>query len=199
MGLETASQLSTLMTNSDSIINDPNKSFVDKAADLGRLYMAQQERDPDHQEGFIRGVLRTAAGVGLGIGLAQAFKSTILDAGTGFMDKISSDQADREAFRYGFLKAACESGYFTKTAFNPLSIITDPIMGVSAATRGLGEAAGAGVGALDSAGEADEKLTRTNVETELLRQEQRRLEAERRNVLLKKVLAKRQGKPTFQA
>ncbi len=112
------------------------------------------------------------------------------------MGKIASD---REAFRYGFLKAASRRGYFTKVAFNPLSIITDPIMGVSAATRGIGEAAGAAVGALGSASEVDEKLTRTEVETQLLLQEQRRLEAERRNDLLKKILAKRMYQPTVQA
>lgn len=185
MGLETASQLSTLMVNSDSIMADQNKSFVDKAADLGRLYMARQAEDPSRDIGFFRSVIRTAAGVGLGIGLAQAFKSEILGSD---MDKTASD---REAFRYGFLKAACEKGYFNKVAFNPLSIIIDPIMGVSAGARGLGEAAGSAVGALGSAGETDEKLVRAKVETELLRQEAERLESERRNSLLKKILARR--------
>jgi hypothetical protein len=185
MGLQTASQYSTIAANTDSIINNPELSFSQKAADLGRIYMELNSPDPSHEEGFLRGVLRTAAGVGLGIGLAQAFKSEILG---GDMDKTASD---REAFRYGFLKAACEKGYFSKVAFNPLALITDPIMGVSSATRGVGESAGAAAGAFDAPGEADEKLTRTMVETELLKQEQKRLEAERRNALLKKILAKR--------
>jgi len=106
----------------------------------------------------------------------------------------------RNAFRFGFLKAAKEMGLFKKQAFLPVPVIT---MGVgdilniprsmAKAITGAGRTAGSLAGTIDAPDETEEELTKMDLDRMLLEEQLQRLRADKRNTMLRKVLAKRHG------
>lgn len=116
--------------------------------------------------------------------------------------KTAADQLDKErhhAFRFGFMKGICDSGYFEKTsAVLPIPVLTlDPTQlasiprSIAKGIGGVGRLGGSLVGSADVPDETDEEITKLQVEQALLEEQLERLKNERHNRALKQLLAKR--------
>lgn len=108
----------------------------------------------------------------------------------------------RNLFKMGFNKALKDSGYFKKVSavmpvpmipITPSSIMAIP-KGLSGTITNSADIAGSALGALDSPNPEEETIARLQVEHELLQEKLQKLLSDRRNRVLRQILAKRQTK-----
>jgi hypothetical protein len=126
------------------------------------------------------------------MGLSEDSTSNVAFTGAmmgGLMGLTKSASDQRLAFRASFIKAAIDNGYFKEASIG--SMIFSPLTDISGVAQRVGESSGTVVGGADAPDDTDSDIVRTKVETELLRQELKRVKAIRNNQLLKQVLAKR--------
>ncbi len=201
MSLRDAAQLGQLMSSRRGIAEGEG-SLLDKAQELSVLDRTLNSPDSEDTKRTIgtllKGVISSAFGYGLAkgigseMGLSDDSAENVADVGAllgGLVGLSKIGQDERLAFRAAFIKSAIDNGYFEKKAL--LSWMTDiPMAAANLAHKGS-EATGAALGTISSPGDADEDITKTKVETELLRQELERLRAQQQNSALKQILAKR--------
>ena len=201
MSLRDAAQLGQLMSSRHSIA-EGGGSLLDKAQELSVLDRTLNSPDSEDTKRTIgtllKGVISSAFGYGLAkgigseMGLSEDSAENVADVGAllgGLVGLSKIGEDERMAFKAAFIKAAIADGYFEKKAL--LSWVTDiPMAAANLAHKGS-ETAGATIGTIASPGDADEDITKTKVETELLRQELERLRAQKQNSALKQILAKR--------
>lgn len=203
------------------ILQDSSLDVGHKVLALQALQDAVEHSPHEPPMLTVEAIVKGAVGAGLGYAGASilgkflgASDSTITamrvaGAGLGTMlntGMLKSSQADeRVAFRIGFLKAARDLGCFGPpmgpavkvAAMVPVAIpmtldtVLSPIRaGYNMYSQGTG-ALGAGAAALDAPDSADEDITKMDLEREELNQQAARLEANRRNKILKEILARR--------
>jgi hypothetical protein len=109
----------------------------------------------------------------------------------------------RNAFRVGFMRGTLDSDYFEKTGAALLPIPTIPITptsilsipkGIASAVTSTGDVVGTTLGAMEAPDPDEEEIAKLQVERELLEERLERLRADKRNRLLRKLLAKRHAK-----
>lgn len=201
MSLRDASQLAQLLTARSSIAGGSD-TLLDKAQNLTVLDRALQAPDIEDTRStvgsLLKGVIGAAFGFGVAkgvsseMGLSDSSASSVADVGALLgglvgLSKIGNDE--RLAFRSAFIKSAIANGYFEKKAL--LGWVTDLPMAASNLAHKGSEITGASLGTIASPSDADEDITKTKVETELLRQELERLRAQQQNSALRQILAKR--------
>jgi hypothetical protein len=142
-----------------------------------------------------------AAGAALNMGILKRSNMSELPS----MEKLASalpviEEQRRNAFQLGFIKAAIDVGYFTKSSAAVLPVPMIPITpsgllsiprGISGAIRRSGELVGNIAGAADAPDEDEVDIAKLEVAREMLRERLDSLLAERRNSALRGVLAKR--------
>jgi hypothetical protein len=204
MDLGDAADYAAVLTAQDRVASDPSRSWLQKVRD----YIPTTGLRPASQRssGTFGDILRVAIGGALGYGVARGAASVLglSDSSTnalslagasagGLMGLTKSGSDERIAFRVAFIKSAIDKGYFTKKAFIA-PLILAPISGLTGTMNRIGESAGSVVGSADAPDDVDKDIVQTQVESELLRQEEARVEAQRQNQILKQVLAKRRLK-----
>lgn len=201
MDLRDTAAYAQILDSRDRIASDQGINWYQKSKELGVLSSASRNPQPSRSSTF-GDVLRTAIGSALGYGLgrgagtvlglqedrtnAVAFTGAMMGGLMG-LTKSGSDQ--RLAFRAAFIKAAIDQGYFKEAGIG--SMLFSPITDLAGVAQRVGESTGAVIGGADAPDDTDTDVVRSKVEAELLRQELKRVEAVRRNQLLKQVLAKR--------
>ncbi len=110
-------------------------------------------------------------------------------------------QMRKHAFRLGFLKAAVDSGMLKRAMLVPVPVISvgvgDILSIPRAAAKALTSASrttGSMAGTLTAVDEQEEEMTKEELDRQLLQEQLSQLQAERRNMVLKQVLARRQGR-----
>lgn len=204
MDLRDTAAYAQILDSRDRLASETGGDWYRRAQELGTLSSAS--RDPKSSRSSTFGdVLRTAIGSALGYGLGRGASSVLglsdssassvaftgaMMGGLMGLTKSASDQ--RLAFRASFIKAAIDKGYFTKEA-SIGSMLFSPITDLSGVAHRVGETTGTVIGGADAPDDIDTDVVRAKVEAELLRQEMKRIQALRRNQILKQVLAKRAG------
>lgn len=201
MDLRDTAAYATILDARDRLAGATGGDWYRRAQELGTLSSASRDPKPTRSSTF-GDVLRTAIGSALGYGLGRGASSVMglsedsansvaitgaMMGGLMGLTKSASDQ--RLAFRASFVKAAIDKGYFKEASIG--SMIFSPITDLSGVAHRIGETAGTVIGGADAPDDSDTDIVRSKVETEILRQEMKRIEAIRRNQLLKQVLAKR--------
>jgi len=202
VSLRDAAQLAQLISSRRGIA-EGSGSLLDKAEDLSVLDRVEQAPDTEDTKRTLGNLLKGVIGSAFGFGLAKGISSemglpdgaadNVAEAGAllgGLVGLSKIGQDERLAFRAAFVKEAIEQGYFKKALFNWVTDI--PMAAANIAHKGS-ETAGAALGTIANPGDADEDITKTKVETELLRQELERLKAQQQNSALKQILAKRRS------
>jgi len=202
VSLRDAAQLAQLIYSRRGIA-EGSGSLLDKAEDLSVLDRVEQAPDTEDTKRTLGNLLKGVIGSAFGFGLAKGISSemglpdgaadNVAEAGAllgGLVGLSKIGQDERLAFRAAFVKEAIEQGYFKKALFNWVTDI--PMAAANIAHKGS-ETAGAALGTIANPGDADEDITKTKVETELLRQELERLKAQQQNSALKQILAKRRS------
>lgn len=210
MTMADAAQLSQLL----NARNNVSGNFFQQAEQLGQLNSAFNAPPPKSNVPTLGDVIHGAIGAGLGLGVARGvtnilgidgkFKDRLEDLGMlvggarniGYM-KTSEER--RHAFRLGFLKAAYDKGLLKEAAIAPVNIpltpdlITAPFRFGTNLAKTTGGLAGTAAGIAASPSSEDEAIAKVQVETELLKRRLAQLEGERKNRLVKALLAQRQG------
>lgn len=203
MDLRDTAAYAQILDSRDRLASETGGNWYQRAQELGTLSSASRDPKPSRSSTF-GDVLRTAIGSALGYGLGRGASSVmgLSDSSTntvaftgammgGLMGLTKSSNDQRLAFRAAFIKAAIDKGYFKEASLG--SMLFSPITDLSGVAHRVGETAGTVVGGADAPDDVDTDIIRTKVEAELLRQEMKRIEAIRRNQILKQVLAKRKG------
>jgi len=160
------------------------------------------------------GVARGAASI---FGFSDSFADKLETAGmaagaamnTGVIKRAEADELDklsaaalrqrRDAFRFGFLKAAADLGLLRKKAavlpvvtLNPADLAAIPrsiARSVNSGARSVGEI----LGTLDTPSKFDENLTSMQVQKAMLEEKLEQIKADRRSQLMRRLLAKRRN------
>lgn len=199
MTLSNAAAYAQLQAAKDAIIDSDRLPLLDKLRHLSTINRIAAEREPP-KGSILAPILGAALGLGLAhgvgsmMGLSDATQAKVNLAGLAFgglmgLQKNADDR--RNAFRLGFLRAAKEAGYFEKVAFNPVGLVVDPVVGAGSAARAVGDVAGSAIGAFDAYDDTDEDIMKMQVEKELLKQQLSRLQAEKRNQIVRAILDRR--------
>lgn len=215
MTIESAVAQFSLRKAENDILQDPSLNLWGKTKALTSLQ--NEAAKPDKRSLGLGDVVRGAVGAGLGYGVGtvmgkmfgvspgtmQTFRNlgmglgTLMNTGVIQMSKHNSSNEERDAFRYGFMKAAVDKGLFKKEAAIVSTLhelIGAPInMGVS---MGNLAATNAGVLANQLTGmdETDQDVTRMLLEERELDSTAEKIEAQRKARILKGVLDKRLGR-----
>ncbi len=224
MTFEAASAQVNFNRAQQDLINDPTLSLWGKMHSLTALQDAANEKPKSGPMISVGDVARGAVGAGLGYGVGTIMGKmfgvapetlstfqhmgmglgTLMNTGIVGMNKNSNDQTVQErsdAFRYGFIKAALDVGYFEKSAelgrvVLPVGpeFITGPLnaglrLGQSAAVN-----AGGLAGQMMGDDETDVGITQMRIEQRALQERERAIKAMRGQQTLKKVLDRRRGR-----
>jgi len=198
------------------VAGDPSRSLVSKARALADVQREIDKPEPRRGMTFgdvFRGAIGAAAGYGIARGAANAmnvdpeYKGILSAAGaglgalmnSGMLKRGASEEERTHAFRFGFVKAARDVGYFAKeSAFWPIPTVPISPGSVMAIPRGLagaaargGQIVGSAIGAADAPDEDEVELAEIQVQKALLEEQLDRLKSERRNRALKRLLAER--------
>ncbi len=217
--MEDAAYFTQVMDAKDKIVNNDKLDILSKARALTVIDKAVEQRPPHEHQFGIMDLVHGAIGAGLGgaagtvigsmigmpipggmigMGLGAVGNMGLLKSGSEKDNNMTTiDQ--RNAFRVGFIKQALANGYFDKEAgllpvpTLPLTPDTflQPVRGLMNATTGAGRILGATTGYIDSLDETDEDMVKMQAEQRLLEKQEAQIAAERRNRLIKQVLAKR--------
>lgn len=203
------------------ILQDPSLDAGHKVLALQALQTAIEKSPHQPPMLTIEAIVKGAVGAGLGyagasmlgsfLGAADSTITAMRVAGAGLGTMLntgmlkSSQSDERLAFRIGFLKAARDLGVFGDpmgpavkvAAMVPIAIpmtldtVLSPVRaGYNMYSQGTG-AIGAGAAALDAPDDSDEDITKMDLEREELNQQAARLEANRRNKIMREILARR--------
>ena len=203
MDLQDTASYAQILDSRDRIAGDIGSNWYQRAQELGPLGSALRSPQSSKSKSTTFGdVLRTAIGSALGYGLGRGASSVMglsedsssnvafTGAMMGGLMGLTKSASERQlAFRTAFIKAAIDRGHF-KTAFIN-TLILNPLSSLAHTASRIAENAGAIAGSADAPDDVDADVVRNKVETELLRQELKRVKALRQNQLLKQVLAKR--------
>ncbi len=207
-----AANVMTLVNGRREIMNDPNRSILNKIDDLTEVHHGLYDPIVSAPgDGTLGKLMRIGMGAALGVGIVRGL-GAVLDLGTTFKNnletaamgfgalmKSANDVEARRAFRIAFVKKAYEQGEFKAAGsyigLSPLIVSPDALMavprGISKTMLMGSQAVGAGLGAIDSPSNGDVDAAELEVTRDMMRQRLSDAKGMRASQLLRQVLAKR--------
>lgn len=203
------------------ILEDPTLGFWGKTRALDTLHRALKQPGPAGVQlgDMVKGALGAGLGAGVGNIMGRFFSAkpstinTLQSAGMGLGSllatgvlKMSNDRTDedrRNAFRFGFVKAALELGLISEDEaptkkeagfILPADFLLTPWRTALQAGNLAATNAGAVAGNLTGLDSTDQEITGMLLEQRELEQKAEQLEAKRRGQALRSVLNKRLGR-----
>lgn len=214
MTMEDASSLFNVAKAEREIMADPTLSLWGKTKALGTLQAAAAKPEASYEVGLSAGeVAKAAVGAGLGWGAGaimgkmlgaspetlQTFKNygmglgTLLNLGVTMKKKSSSEDLDRRnAFRYGFVKAALDMGLIkegihTVLPFTP-EMVTGPINALLGGSAAAASTTGSMLGQVVGTDGTDLDMQKMQLEQRGLEEQEQKIRSMRRSQAIQKVL-----------
>jgi hypothetical protein len=209
-----AASFSTVSKNREELMSS-DMNLVDKLKRINQLDNAVAAPPVDNSPtigDLLSSAMRGMLGLGIArgasniLGLSEETKNKVENMGmflgaSSRLMKNAEVQDRRNAFKLAFVRAALDAGAFGKeAAFAPVGIMATPdtliapVRGIAGAVSSTGGLAGSLLGAADAPDEHEEELAQLAAQKEQLRDQLRRLTAEKKSNVLKQLLANRVSK-----